>query len=153
MWIRVVAGITCGGLAGARVCLARSMSKATKPRNRLLKKLPEEVEKLQQAYPEAKVELWSQDEHRIGLKPVLRRVWARKGSRVRAVVRIAINGCTCTALLSHRAARRAGCSCRRLIRRPFLSLWQPSLRNKVPGQTSGFSWFSIKRAGTRVAIS
>ncbi|WP_201387753.1 IS630 family transposase [Ktedonobacter sp. SOSP1-52] len=51
------------------------------------KKLPEEVEKLQQAYPEAKVELWSQDEHRIGLKPVLRRVWARKGSRVRAVVR------------------------------------------------------------------
>jgi DDE superfamily endonuclease len=63
------------------------MSRATKPRNRLLKKLPEEVEKLQQAYPEAKVELWSQDEHRIGLKPVLRRVWARKGSRVRAVVR------------------------------------------------------------------
>src|SRR5579884_4044781 len=37
--------------------------------------------------PEAKVELWSQDEHRIGLKPILRRVWARKGSRVRAVVR------------------------------------------------------------------
>ncbi len=38
--------------------------------------------------PEAKVELWSQDEHRIGLKPILRRVWARKGSRVRAVVRL-----------------------------------------------------------------
>jgi transposase len=31
--------------------------------------------------------LWSQDEHRIGLKPILRRVWARKGSRVQAVVR------------------------------------------------------------------
>jgi hypothetical protein len=53
----------------------------------LLKKLPEEVDKLQQAHPEAKVELWSQDEHRIGLKPILRRVWARKGTRVRAVVR------------------------------------------------------------------
>lgn len=31
--------------------------------------------------------MWCQDEHRIGLKPILRRVWARKGSRVQAVVR------------------------------------------------------------------
>ena len=45
------------------------------------------MEKLRQAYPEAQIELWSQDEHRIGLKPILRRVWARKGTRVRAVVR------------------------------------------------------------------
>jgi transposase len=59
------------------------MKRPSKP----LKKLPEEVEKLHQAYPEARIELWSQDEHRIGLKPILRRVWARKGSRVRAVVR------------------------------------------------------------------
>jgi hypothetical protein len=42
---------------------------------------------LRQAYPEARIELWSQDEHRIGLKPILRRVWVRKGSRLRAVVR------------------------------------------------------------------
>lgn len=54
---------------------------------RLLKKLPEEVSQLVQTYPEARVEVWTQDEHRIGLKPILRRVWARKGSRVRAVVR------------------------------------------------------------------
>ena len=33
------------------------------------------------------IELWSQDEHRIGLKPILRRVWAKKGTRLRAVVR------------------------------------------------------------------
>src|SRR5215813_2768227 len=52
-----------------------------------LKKLPEEVAKLQEAHPEARIELWSQDEHRIGLKPILRRVWARKGTKVRAVVR------------------------------------------------------------------
>jgi hypothetical protein len=63
------------------------MSRATKRSKPLLKKLPEEVEALQQAYPEAQVELWSQDEHRIGLKPIVRRVWARKGSRVKAVVR------------------------------------------------------------------
>jgi hypothetical protein len=33
------------------------------------------------------VELWTMDEHRIGLKPILRRVWARRGRRPRAVVR------------------------------------------------------------------
>jgi transposase len=32
------------------------------------------------------VERWSTDEHRIGLKPILRRVWARKGTAVTAVV-------------------------------------------------------------------
>lgn len=53
--------------------------------HRRLKKLPEEVDKLRQAHPEARIELWSQDEHRIGLKPILRRVWARRGTRVRKV--------------------------------------------------------------------
>jgi transposase len=33
------------------------------------------------AFPEAQVELWAVDEHRIGLKPILRRVWAPKGQR------------------------------------------------------------------------
>jgi transposase len=87
LWTLVEAGITCSGWAGARVCHDHSMKRAIKPPSRLLKKLPEEVEKLHQAYPEASIELWSQDEHRIGLKPILRRVWARKGTRVRAVVR------------------------------------------------------------------
>ena len=69
------------------MCRARNTPRATKPSKQLLKKLPEEVDKLQKAYPEARIELWSQDEHRIGLKPILRRVWAKTGSRVRAVVR------------------------------------------------------------------
>lgn len=33
------------------------------------------------AYPERDVALWTQDEHRLGLLPVLRRVWAPKGHR------------------------------------------------------------------------
>ena len=32
-------------------------------------------------YPSAAVEVWATDEHRIGLKPILRPVWARKGQR------------------------------------------------------------------------
>jgi len=32
------------------------------------------------------VELWAQDEHRVGLKPLVRRVWAKRGQRPRVVV-------------------------------------------------------------------
>ena len=37
-------------------------------------------------FPQATVELWATDEHRIGLKPLLRRVWAPQGQRPTAVV-------------------------------------------------------------------
>jgi transposase len=43
------------------------------------KTLPEVVKEAQYLYPE--VELWTCDEHRIGLIPCLRRVWAPKGQR------------------------------------------------------------------------
>ncbi len=36
---------------------------------------------MQQEHPQASVERWAFDEHRIGLKPLLRRIWVRKGSR------------------------------------------------------------------------
>ena len=39
------------------------------------------------AFPQARVELWATDEHRIGLKPLLRRVWAPRGQRPVARVR------------------------------------------------------------------
>jgi DDE superfamily endonuclease len=39
------------------------------------------VKQIQQAHPQVEVELWCMDEHRIGLKPVIRRVWMLKGHR------------------------------------------------------------------------
>jgi hypothetical protein len=33
------------------------------------------------AHPEARVEVWATDEHRVGLKPLVRTVWARRGQR------------------------------------------------------------------------
>ena len=39
------------------------------------------VAKLKEAYPIAKVELWSEDEHRLGLKPIIRKVWSPIGQR------------------------------------------------------------------------
>ena len=53
---------------------------------RPLKKLPESLEQEQQATPEAAVELWAIDSHRIGLKPILRRVWVFNGQRPTVVM-------------------------------------------------------------------
>ena len=51
------------------------------------KKLIDTVAEIQAAHPDATVESWSQDEARLGLQPVLRRIWCRRGSRPRAIVR------------------------------------------------------------------
>jgi transposase len=45
------------------------------------RKLPEQIQQIQHTYPHTQVELWAMDEHRVGLKPVIRRIWARKGHR------------------------------------------------------------------------
>jgi transposase len=37
-------------------------------------------------HPQAAIRLWAQDEHRLGLLPVIRRVWARKGQRPTAPI-------------------------------------------------------------------
>ena len=39
------------------------------------------LEELKRTYPGAQVQLWAQDEARLGLKPVMRRVWAPVGKR------------------------------------------------------------------------
>ena len=41
---------------------------------------------LEQDYPHAKVEVWAFDEHRVGLKPILRKVWSPIGERPIATV-------------------------------------------------------------------
>jgi hypothetical protein len=38
------------------------------------------------AFPQARVELWAVDEHRIGLKPLLKKVWCFDGQRPTAPV-------------------------------------------------------------------
>jgi len=48
------------------------------------KKLSDTVAAVQAAHPQATVEAWCQDEGRIGLKPIVRRVWVKRGSRPRA---------------------------------------------------------------------
>jgi transposase len=45
------------------------------------KKLTDTVEQVRCDYPGAVVEVWAMDEHRLGLKPVLRRVWVPRGEQ------------------------------------------------------------------------
>jgi transposase len=45
------------------------------------KKLEQAVAEERAQHPDKAVEVWATDEHRIGLRPILRRVWAPKGER------------------------------------------------------------------------
>jgi transposase len=50
-----------------------------------IEKFPEKVQKLAEKYPESEIDVWFFDEHRVGLKPILRKVWAEIGKRPIAV--------------------------------------------------------------------
>ena len=50
------------------------------------KKLRQEVERVQADHPNADVEVWSEDEHRIGLHPMVRRLWVEQGEQPVATV-------------------------------------------------------------------
>ncbi len=65
----------------------RKHSKGNLQEQNLFKQnLPVLVEQLEKKYPLAKIEVWFFDEHRIGLKPILKKVWSPIGKRPQAVV-------------------------------------------------------------------
>lgn len=43
--------------------------------------LPQRQQELEAKYPDAEVEVWATDEHRVGLKPILRKVWSPIGEQ------------------------------------------------------------------------
>ncbi len=51
------------------------------------KKLHFELRFLQAKYPQAEIEVWAMDEHRLGLLPILRRVWTPVGEQPSALVK------------------------------------------------------------------
>jgi hypothetical protein len=40
------------------------------------------LEEIERAHPEAEIQLWAEDKAHLGLKPVIRRVWAPVGRRL-----------------------------------------------------------------------
>ena len=55
--------------------------------------------------PHDAVALWTADQHRLGLKPVRRRVWCRRGQRPQAVVQPRDQGCSLDAVVPPPAGR------------------------------------------------
>ena len=49
-------------------------------------RLPKRVMETQEKHPGKEVEVWFFDEHRMGLKPILRKVWSKVGERPIAIV-------------------------------------------------------------------
>jgi transposase len=47
---------------------------------------PLKVQKIREEFPNSKVEVWFLDEHRVGLKPMIRKIWAPVGERPTALV-------------------------------------------------------------------
>ncbi len=43
--------------------------------------LPEKIEELAKEHPNDTIEVWGEDEHRLGLQPIIRAVWVAKGSK------------------------------------------------------------------------
>ena len=79
-----------GLLAAARLYAARAPPTARESgrrggTSRVSKTLHETVEEERAKAPDRVVELWAADEHRAGLKPIRRRVWAKKRQRPIAV--------------------------------------------------------------------
>ena len=48
--------------------------------------LPLKVKILEEEYPQAEIDVWFFDEHRVGLKPILKKVWSKIGKRPIATV-------------------------------------------------------------------
>lgn len=48
--------------------------------------LPLKVEEVKKRYPKAEIDLWFFDEHRVGLKPIIKKVWSKIGERPQAIV-------------------------------------------------------------------
>src|SRR5262245_34712471 len=57
-----------------------------KPKTCSKKTFLELVQTIQHLLPTGGVEFWAMDEHRIGLKPIIRRVWSLRGVRPQVLV-------------------------------------------------------------------
>ena len=68
-------------LVGAEAATAPSLLRHAGGAGGVQTKLEQAVAEARAQHPDTPIEVWATDEHRIGLKPILRRVWAPKGQR------------------------------------------------------------------------
>ena len=83
---RSAAGTTCSASNTASRRRGRATPWPIRNSKTASKKVRPLLQAVATAFPHAQVELWATDEHRIGLKPLLRRIWAPIGQRPIAIV-------------------------------------------------------------------
>jgi transposase len=81
-------------------------------RRRWGKNLRRRLARLRRRRPGKRVEVWAEDEARLGLRPIARRVWSLKGQRPRSGAGPGTTGCTCTPSPGPGPGRRSRFSCR-----------------------------------------
>ena len=101
-----------------------------------IKKLSELVRERREEYPERGVEVWAFDEHRLGLKPVLRRQWAPRGQRPVAVGRHRYEWLYLYGFLYRPPGRWSGSSAARSTPACSARCWRRSPRRSGPARAA-----------------
>ena len=73
--------------------------------------LQAQIDAIHAAHPTARLTVWAEDEHRLGLLPVVRRVWAPRGQRPTAWTRRRYQWCYVLRASCGRPPARAGGAC------------------------------------------
>ncbi len=81
-----MAGQCCVSSASLHKCRGHVIARLPHPSSKTSEKLSATVAEVQAAHPHNTVEVWSQDEARLGLFAIVRRVWAPRGKRPIAMV-------------------------------------------------------------------
>src|SRR3982751_1276549 len=115
------------------------------------KKLAAQVDEYREAEPGRSVEVWAFDEHRLGLKPVLRRQWAPKGQRPIAVGRHRYEWLYLYGFVHPGTGEVVWFICS-TVDAELLSAVLAAFA-EAPGRTSWWSWSSTTPAGTSAATS
>ena len=82
---RSTGGAATDRLVGAGTAAASPALRHARAAGRVQKGLDAALARAGAAHPGQPVEVWAEDEHRLGLKPIRRRVWAPKGARPTAL--------------------------------------------------------------------
>jgi transposase len=105
----------------------------------------QQIQDCQHADPETPLEVWALDEHRIGLKPVVRRIWAPRGGRPEAVGHHRFAWLYLFGFV--RPARCPGSWPTASTPRCSARSWRPSPARSAPVRTSAWSSCSTGPAG------
>src|SRR5436853_744246 len=80
-WEALLGGAEGDQLVGAEAAPPSSRLGHAGGAGGIQKKLEQAVAEARAQHPDKPIEVWATDEHRLGLKPIIRRVWAPKGQR------------------------------------------------------------------------